>query len=94
MIKNKTEILKPAQKNNSISSKGLNSSLNHYMNQTNTQAPEYPDLTNNVYSYNQTVDLGSISRNQSIAQSVTTRPDEELLKQKLSYLEFIEQSIS
>jgi hypothetical protein len=59
------------------------------MNKTNTQPPEYPDLANNAYTYNQTVDLGSISRNQSIAQSVTTRPEEELIRQKLNYLEFI-----
>jgi hypothetical protein len=74
------------QKSNSISSKGLNSSLNHSMNKTNSQQSDYPDLAGNAYAYNQTVDLGSISRNQSIAQSVTNRPEEELLKQKLSYL--------
>jgi hypothetical protein len=55
------------------------------MNKTNSQMSDYPsDLGCNTY--NQTVDLGSISRNQSIAQSVTSTPEEELLQQKLSYL--------
>jgi hypothetical protein len=67
--------LKSGQKSNSISSKGLNSSLNHSINKPNSQMSEYPsDLVCNAY--NQTVDLGSISRNQSIAQSITNSPEE------------------
>jgi hypothetical protein len=85
LIRNKTEILKSGQKSNSISSKGLNSSLNNSMNKTTSQINDYPVEMGNI-NYNQTVDLGSISRNQSIAQSITNSPEEELLKQKLEYL--------
>ncbi len=45
------------------------------MNKANSQKGDFADLAGNAYAYNQTVDLGSISRNQSIAQSVTNRPE-------------------
>lgn len=58
------------------------------MNKTTSQINDYPvEIACN--NYNQTVDLGSISRNQSIAQSVTNSPEEELVRQKIDYLEFL-----
>ena len=87
LIRNKTESLKSGHKSNSISSKGLNSnSLNSSMNKPSSQAGDFVAEFGSP-NYNQTIDLGSISRNQSIAQSIV--PEDELLKQKIEYIEFL-----
>lgn len=56
------------------------------MNKSNGQASDFVAEFGSP-NYNQTVDLGSISRNQSIAQSIV--PEDELLKQKIEYIEFL-----
>jgi hypothetical protein len=53
------------------------------MNKTTNQISDYNTEFGSP-NYNQTVDLGSISRNQSINQSIV--PEDELLKQKIEYI--------